>query len=171
MDTAPLREAYRRLLDAAATVTESGDALAPEPGEWHAEQVLAHVSLVTAVTVASAAEIAAATNTTYDNRVAQDTWTVGRVVTQAGGADGLRNRVRAQADALCALGAALSDAELDVQVPTLLLSRDALMVDQLVPLRGLFTGLADQEIPGHTRQLLALLGDQAPVGENGTQIH
>jgi hypothetical protein len=32
-----------------------------------------------------------------------------------------------------------------------------------VPLRGLFGGLADIEIPNHTRQLLALLPEEAAV--------
>jgi hypothetical protein len=44
-------------------------------------------------------------------------------------------------------------------VPTLLLSHDTLLVDQPVPLRDLITGLAEVELPGHTKQLLALLPD------------
>lgn len=49
MDTTPLRDAYRALLDAAGTVAEFGDTTpAPPPGEWDADQILAHVSLVNA---------------------------------------------------------------------------------------------------------------------------
>lgn len=36
----------------------------------------AHVSLVTATTVAAVARVVAGTNTTYDNRTAFDTWTI-----------------------------------------------------------------------------------------------
>jgi hypothetical protein len=41
-------------------------------------------------------------------------------------------------------------------VPALLLSHDTALVNQPVPLRELITGLAEVELPGHTRQLLAL---------------
>ncbi|MEU1724735.1 hypothetical protein ACNF49_08595 [Actinomadura sp. ATCC 39365] len=159
LDTIPLRDAYRALLDAAATVADSGDGgTVPPAGEWTADQILAHVAIVTATTIAAASSVASAANTTYDNRTAQDTWTIERVIARAGGNAGLRERVRRQGDALCALGGpALSEAELDTPVPTLLLSNGTVLVDQLVPLRDLITGLADVELPAHTAQLLALL--------------
>ncbi|MGP3915227.1 hypothetical protein [Nonomuraea sp. 10N515B] len=163
LDTTPLRNAYRALLDAAATLADSGDTSpAPPAGEWNADQILAHVAIVTATTIAAAASVASATNATYDNRIAQDTWTIERVIARAGGNAGLRERVRLQGDALCALGGpALSEAELGTPVPTLLLSNGTVLVDQLVPLRDLITGLADVELPTHTKQLLALLPDGA----------
>jgi hypothetical protein len=158
MDTAPLRDAYRTLLEAAATVAESGDTSAPPAGEWNADQILAHVAIVTATTIAAATCVASGANTTYDNRVASDTWTIDRVIARAGGNAGLRERIRQQGEALCALGGpALSEAELDTPVPALLLSNDKVLVDQPVPLRDLIMGLADAELPGHAKQLLALL--------------
>ena len=157
LDTAPLRDAYRALLDAAATVAGSGDPV-PPPGEWNAERILAHVVLINAATITAVSSAAAGTITTYDNRPAQDAWTLDRVITLAGGDAGLRDRIRVQADALCALGGPmLSETELDTPVPTLLLSSGEVMVDQPMPLRDLVTGLAEVELPGHTRQLLALL--------------
>ena len=186
LDTAPLRDAYRALLDAAAVVGRlgrsvfSGSPTGPHPpplppslapaarsspippaGEWNADQVLAHVAIVTAATVVAASSVAAGANTTYDNRVALDAWTIERLIARAGGNAGLRDRVRRQGESLCALGPALSEAELDTLVPTLLLSRDTVLVDQLVPLRELITGLAEVELPTHTRQLLSLLPDGA----------
>ncbi len=163
MDTTPLRDAYRALLDAAATVAGSGDASpVPPAGEWNAGQILAHVSLVSAATIAAASAIASGANTTYDNRTALDTWTIGRVIALAGGNAGLQDRIARQGDALCALGGpVLSEAELDTLVPTLLLSNDTVLVDQPMSLRDLITGLADTELPGHTKQLLALLPDGA----------
>jgi hypothetical protein len=157
MDTTPLRNAYRTLLDAAATVADAGDTNAPPAGEWNSDQILAHVALVTATTSTAASCVAAGANTTYDNRTALDTWTIDRVIANAGGNAGLRERIRLQGDALCALGPALSEAELATLVPTLLLSHDTVLVDQPVPLRDLIAGLADVELPGHTTQLLALL--------------
>jgi hypothetical protein len=158
MDTAPLRDAYRALLEAAATVADSDDTIAPPAGEWNADQILAHVAILTATTIAAASSVASGANTTYDNRVALDTWTIGRVIAHAGGNAGLRERIRGQGEALCALGGpALSEAELDTLVPTLLLSGDKVLVDQPMRLRDLVLGLADAELPGHTKQLLALL--------------
>jgi hypothetical protein len=158
MDTAPLRAAYRALLEAADTVAESGRAKPSPAGEWNADQILAHVAILTAATIAAASSVASGANTTYDNRLAQDSWTIDRLIANAGGNVGLRERIRAQGEALCALGGpALSEAELDTLVPTLLLSNDKVLVDQPMRLRDLVTGLADAELPGHTKQLLALL--------------
>ena len=164
MDTTPLRHAYHALLDAAATVAESDTSPVPPSGEWNADQVLAHVALVGAATITAASSVASGAITTYDNRLAQDTWTIGRVIAVGGGNAGLRERIRLQGDALCALGGpALSEAELDTLVPTLLLSKDTVLVDQPLPLRDIITGLAQVELPGHTAQLLALLPGGAPT--------
>jgi len=158
MDTTPLRDAYRALLDAAATVAGSDDRKAPPAGEWNADQILAHVAVVNATTIAAAACVASGANTTYDNRTAHDTWTLDRVITNAGGNAGLRERIRLQGEALCMLGGpVLSEAELATLVPTLLLSHGTVLVDQPMPLRDLIGGLAEAELPGHTKQLLALL--------------
>ncbi|MEU6069759.1 hypothetical protein ABZ864_36270 [Streptomyces sp. NPDC047082] len=163
MDITPLRDAYRALLDAAATVADAADpSPVPPVGEWNADQILAHVAIINAATIATVSAVASGAHTTYDNRIALDTWTIQRVIARAGGNAGLRDRIRVQGDALCVLGGPmLSEAELDTLVPTLLLSDDTLMVDQPMPLRDLITGLAEVELPGHTRQLLSLLPDGA----------
>jgi hypothetical protein len=167
MDTTGLRGAYSALLDAAATVADSGDpGPLPRAGEWNADQILAHVAIINAATIAAVSAISSGANTTYDNRIALDTWTIERLIALAGGNAGLRDRIRLQADALCTLGGPmLSDDELNTLVPTRLLSNDAVLVDQPVPLRDLLTGLAAAELPGHTEQLLNLLpaGTQAGV--------
>jgi hypothetical protein len=157
MDTTPLRAAYRTLLEAAATVTGAGVPTDPPPGEWTADQIMAHVAVVTDTTIAAASQVAAGENTTYDNRISQDPWTLDRVIDRAGGSAGLQERVRAHGEVLCTLASALSDAELDTPVPTLLLSNREVLVDQPVPLRDLVGGLADAELPGHAKQLMALL--------------
>lgn len=177
LDTTPLRDAYRALLDAAVTVADAGDAGDARPaapdGEWTADQILAHVALIGAGTIAAVAAITAGSNTTYDNRLSADPWTIEHLITLAGGGAGLRDRIGRQADALCALagtglsepgpsglglsGSGLSEAELATMVPARLLSGDTLLLDQPVSLRDILTGLAEQELPGHVQQLLALL--------------
>jgi hypothetical protein len=166
LDTAPLRDAYRALLDTAAAVACTADpGPIPPASEWNADQILAHVAIVTATTIATVSAIASGTSATYDNRIALDTWTIERLIARAGGNAGLRDRVRRQGDCLCALGGpALSEAELGTLVPTLLLSNGTVLVDQLVPLRELVTALADVELPAHARQLLSLLPDAARAG-------
>jgi hypothetical protein len=146
MDTEPLRQAYDALLTAEAPAT-------PAPGEWNTAQILAHVSLVSAATIGTVTAVASAAVSTYDNRVSQDPWTLERVGTLAGGEAGLRTRIRAQAQALCALAATLSEAELATTVPSLLLSNGTCLVDQPLALRDILTGLAAVELPGHTAQL------------------
>ena len=158
MDTSPLRHAYSVFLDAATAVAGSGDTSpVPPAGEWNADQILAHVSLISAATIAAVSAVASGADTTYDNRTALDTRTIERVIALADGNAGLQDRIRRQGDALCTLGGpVLSEAELDTLVPTLLLSNGTVLVDQPMSLRDLITGLADVELPGHTKQLLAL---------------
>ena len=158
MDTTPLRDAYRALLDAAATVTDAGERPVPPTGEWNADQILAHVSLINAATIAAVSAVTSGAHTTYDNRLALDAWTIERVIALSGGTTGLRDRIRHQGNALCELGGAmLSETELDTLVPARLLSNNTVLLDQPLPLRDLITGLAEMELPGHTHQLLALL--------------
>jgi hypothetical protein len=144
MDTTSLRYAYDALLDAAATVAGSKDSMSfPLPGEWNADQILAHVAVIDVTTIAAVSAIASGTIATYDNGIAQDTWTMELITALAGGNVGLRDRIRIQGDALCALGGPmLSDAEVDTPIATRLLSNDTLLVDQPMPLRDLITALA-----------------------------
>ncbi|MDL4815620.1 hypothetical protein [Actinomadura opuntiae] len=158
MDITPLQDAYRTLLDAAAKVADAAVDVVPPPGEWDADQILAHVTIINGVTIAAVAAVASGMNATYDNRIAQDAWTIDRAIAAAGGNAGLRDRIRLKGEALCVLaGPMLSDGELETVVPTRLVSNGALLVDQPVPLRELITGLAENELPGHAAQLLALL--------------
>jgi hypothetical protein len=57
----------------------------------------------------------------------------------------------------------LSETELNTSVPTLLLSNGKVGLDQPTSLRDILNGIAEQELPGHTRQLLALLPAHAPA--------
>ncbi|NBE83000.1 hypothetical protein [Micromonospora rubida] len=146
MNTDPLRQAYDALLAANPRAV-------PPPGEWNTEQILAHVSLVSAATISTVVAVASGTISTYDNRPSQDPWTLERVIALAGGETGLRERIRAQGEALCALAGVLSEAELTTKVPALLLSNGACLVDQPLSLGDILAGIADAELPGHTKQL------------------
>jgi hypothetical protein len=146
MDLDPLRQAYAALLDTAPRAV-------PPPGEWNTKQILAHVSLVSAATISAVAAVASGAVSTYDNRPSQDPWTLDRVITLTGGEAALRQRIRAQGEALCGLAAVLSEAELTATVPALLLSGGRCLVDQPLSLGDILAGLAEVELPGHAKQL------------------
>lgn len=162
MDTTALREAYRTLLDAASDVASAATEPIPPAGEWDADQILAHVVIIDAATISTTSDVLSCAHATYDNRVSQDAWTLSHIVEVTGGNVGLRERIRAQGEALCALaGPTLSEIEADTLVPTRLVSKDAILVDQPMSLRDILTGLADVELPGHAAQLRALLSEGA----------
>ncbi len=157
MDSTSLRLAYAAFLEAAETVAGAGtDATAP-PGEWDAEQQLAHVASVDAALLAVAYTVAAGGEATYDNRVSLDPCNLERISARAGGQAQLRQRIGGQGHALCTIAEQLSDDELGRSIPTLLLSGDTLLVNQPVSLRDLITGIAEDHLPRNTRQMLDLL--------------
>ncbi len=156
MDSTSLRLAYAGLLEAAENVTEAGAGTTPPPGEWDAHQLLAHLVSVDAGVLAVVCSVAAGGQATFDNRLSLDPWNLGRINERAGGQAQARQRIKVQGEALCALAEQLSEDELDQPIPTLLLSGHTLLVDQPVSLRDLICGLADDHLPRHTQQLLAL---------------
>jgi hypothetical protein len=157
MDTTQLRDAYSVLLDAAITVLGSDDrSLTPPAGEWDATQILAHIASVDAGVLATAYTVASGGQATFDNSASLDIATLERVAATTGDNAGLRDRIRRQGDALCMLAETMSEAELDTMVPTLLSSAGDVLLDQPVPLKALIMGLADDHLPRHTMQLLAL---------------
>jgi hypothetical protein len=163
MDSTPLRLAYTRLLAAAETVAAAGGGI-PEPGEWNADQLLAHLVSVDAGILAVACSVAAGGQATFDNRLSLDPWNLALISERAGDQAQLRQRIRVQGEALCSLAEQLSEDELGQSIPTRLLSGNTLMVDQPVSLGDLIAGLADGHLPQHTLQLLALLQQDALLG-------
>ncbi|TFD05982.1 hypothetical protein [Cryobacterium sp. TMT1-66-1] len=66
------------------------------------------------------------------------------------------DHVRNQATILCDIADQLNDQTSSVLIPALLLSNDALVLDQPIPLASLIDGLAEDHVPVHTQQLLDL---------------
>jgi hypothetical protein len=152
MDTTALRDAYEALLDTAA-LPGLGE---PDDGGWNADLILAHLLSVDASVTAVALDVVAGRRPSFDNRVCLDTWNLRRIVAGHTGRADLVVHVRAQAGVLCDIADRLGEEDASVPVPTLLLSHDAVVLDQPVPLAGLIDGLAENHVPGHTRQLLDL---------------
>ena len=158
MDVSQIHDAHDRFLETAARVAEAGGSDLPSPtGEWNFDQIMAHVALVDAASLAVVSSVAAGVNTVFDNRVLLDQWTIEQVIARST-ATTLAGRIRSLQHALCAVaGDVLSDPELDTPVPSLLLSNDQLLVNEPTTVRALVDGLASNELPGHTEQLVALL--------------
>ncbi|MET8536464.1 hypothetical protein ABZV67_32465 [Streptomyces sp. NPDC005065] len=152
MDTTALRSAYDKLLDAAA-IPDLGDGA---DGGWSADRILAHLLSVDAATAAVALGVVAGSRPTFDNRISLDTWNLDRIIAEHSGRAELIDHVRSQAAVLCDIADQLNEKAAAVLVPTILLSNDALVLDQPVPVAGLIDGLAENHVPVHTQQLLDL---------------
>lgn len=152
MDTTALRDAYGTLLEAAA-LPDLGE---PDDGGWNADLILAHLLSVDASTAAVALSVVAGARPVFDNRICLDTWNLRRIIGEHAGRADLIAHVRGQAALLCDIADRLSEEAASVLVPSLLLSDDTVLLDRPVPLAALVDGLAENHVPGHTRQLLAL---------------
>ncbi|WP_327358883.1 hypothetical protein [Streptomyces sp. NBC_01304] len=152
MDTTALRSAYDRLLDAAA-LPGLGD---PDDGGWNADQILAHVLSVDAATASVALGVVSGARPTFDNRICLDAWNLDRIIAEHSGRAHLIEHVRSQAAVLCGVADQLHETAASTLVPAFLMSNDALVLDQPIPLASLIDGLAENHVPVHTQQLLDL---------------
>lgn len=150
MDTTALRAAYRDFLAAA----EHDGFDRPPPGEWTAEQLLAHVVATDTGITAIALAVAAGQRPTYDNHYALDGWNLARLAARP--RLELVNLVRRRGELLCHVAEDLDDAELRVPVHCLILSGGTVMADGPMPLGELINGIAAVHLPGHVAQLAAL---------------
>jgi hypothetical protein len=85
-----------------------------------------------------------------------DRWNLGRICAVAGGLDALIDLVDRRGQLLCRVAEELTDAELDVTVPTLIVSNDEVVLDGPLTVRNLIEGLGQVHLPRHAEQLAAL---------------
>jgi hypothetical protein len=152
MDTAELRNAYRVFL----ALARSGPFVSPPPGEWTAEQLLAHMIATDTAIAALALQVASGQRPAYDNRPSLDSWNLARIVAEAATLDALVGLLSRRGELVCAVADQLSQADLQVQVPVLILSNDQVVVDEPQPLSFLIDGLAQIHMPRHGDQLRSL---------------
>jgi hypothetical protein len=152
MDVTRLRKAHDDFLAVAA----AGGFGPPPAGEWDADRILAHVALGEMSGAAAALAIAAGQRAVYDNRPSLDEWNLQRVVREACAAGDMASLVRRYGDLLCDIAAGLTERELEVSLPVLILSKDQVLVDEPRPLRSLLTGLGEVHLPAHAEQLRGL---------------
>jgi hypothetical protein len=128
----------------------------PPPGEWDAGRLLAHLASTDASIASVALAVAAGQRPAYDNRPSLDDWNLQRIAAAAGSVPGLVRLLRGYGETLCGVATQLSEADLDVQVPVLIISKDQVVVDQPQSLRSLIDGNANVHLPLHAIQLRGL---------------
>lgn len=151
-DVDAIRMAYREFLDLA----EEGGFGAPPPGEWDAEHLLAHIAAGHAAIASTALAVASGQRPSYDNRPSLDEQNLRRVIASAGGLAGLVALVRRGGELFGEVAAQLTEADLAVSVPVLIVSNDEVVVDEPRPLRFLVEGVAHVHLPRHADQLRSL---------------
>ena len=117
---------------------------------------MAHLLSVDAAIAAVALGVVSGSRPSFDNRISLDAWNLDRIIADHSGRSDLIDQVRSQATILCDIADQLSDQASSVLIPALLLSNDALVLDQPIPLASLIDGLAEDHVPVHTQQLLDL---------------
>jgi hypothetical protein len=151
MDVSMMRKAHDGFLAVAA----AGGFGPPPAGEWDADRILAYVALGEMSGAAAALAIAAGQRVVYDNRSSLGEWNLQRPVREDPDLAGL---VRRYGELLCDIAAGLTDRDLDVSLPVLIVSKDQVVVDEPRPLRSLLAGLAEVHLPAHAEQLRGLRG-------------
>jgi hypothetical protein len=152
MDVTSMRQAREGFL----AVAEGGGFGPPPPGEWDADRILAHVATADLSGTAVALALAAGQRPAYDNRPSLDEWNLQRMIGKAGGTPGMIDLVRRYGDLLCQVAGDLTERDLEVSLPVLLISKDQVLVDEPRPLRSLLVGLSVAHLPPHADQLLSL---------------
>lgn len=152
IDVAALQAAHDDFLTAA----KDGGFGPPPAGEWDAERLLAHVALTDAHIAATALAILAGERPGYDNRVTLDEWNLSGVVERAGGLSSMIDFLRRQGRLFCDVAAELPEPVLSVQLPVLIVSGDAVVIDEPRTLETLVAGVGRTHLPLHAQQLASL---------------
>ena len=151
MEAAELRRAYEVLL----TEVEAGGFGPPPPGEFSAEQVVAHlVANDELLTEATEAVIAGAPWAYYDLESIHRPQ-LAALISECGGLDGLSTRLRATSQRLCALTERLGT-KAETPVDTHLREGSVLVIDESLPWGRTLDIHGRVHLPAHTEQLRAL---------------
>jgi hypothetical protein len=159
MDATDLQTALREFLGAAVT----GDFGDPSPGEWDAAHILAHVAAANLSIASTALAVAAGQRPANDNRATIDGWYLARAIARVETTADLVERVVRSTELLCSVAEQLDPDDLDVLVPTLIVSNDQTVLDQPIPLRSLIAGIGEIHLPRHADQLRSLIRCPAPA--------
>jgi len=126
---------------------------APPPGEWNADQVLAHLVTIDRMIAAGAAELLSGGVPVIDNRPTQSIAYLNAIVAAAGGRDYLLQMLDQAGREIGLLADQLTDTHRGTNVPTIVVDAGAVRVQQPRPFSVL---LEPGHIERHLEQLASL---------------
>jgi hypothetical protein len=151
MDAAELRRAYGVFL----TEVETGGFGAPPPGEWTADQLVAHIATNDELLVEATEAVVAGSPFAYYNHNAIHTPQLNELVAECGGLAGVTDRVRSSSRRLCDLVDQLG-AKSSTPVDTNIRDGEIIDIDEPLPWGRLIDIHARIHLPAHTNQLRSL---------------
>ncbi|HLN04698.1 MAG TPA: hypothetical protein VK217_00360 [Acidimicrobiales bacterium] len=126
---------------------------APRPGQWNADQVLAHLVAIDRMIAAAAAELLSGGIPVVDNRPAQSVAYLNAIVAAAGGRDDLLQTLDQAGREVALLADQLEDTHRGTNVPTIVVDAGAVRVQQPRPFSVL---LEPGHVVSHLEQLAGL---------------
>jgi hypothetical protein len=151
MDAAELRRAYEVLLAEA----EAGGFEPPPPGEWTAEQVVAHVAANDELLIAATEAVIAGSPYVCYNHDSIHRPQLDALVAECGGVAGLVARVRRSSGRLCGLVERLGVGS-ETSVDTNIRDGDEIVINEPLPWGRTLDIHGRLHLPWHTEQLRAL---------------
>jgi len=160
-DLAILGRAYEAFFAEAS----AGSFSAPPPGEWTAEQVVAHIAVNDDLLARVCRVLIHQGSPSLDNAIPNDRAVLDRLARRTGGLSELIELGRRRARVVQMLLGRLDAEQLDQLVPCHLIDGTEVVLDSSIPWQALAIGAqASYHLPLHTRQLAALRqGAQEPV--------
>ncbi|RVX39787.1 hypothetical protein EDD27_2160 [Nonomuraea polychroma] len=160
MDATALREAHANLLNVAEKCADQ-QRMAPPPGEWPAEFVLAHVAKNDALLADATELLIAGRALTFDNAEAIDEDVLLGIAAESGGWANLCALVKANGERLAQLTECLTPEQAATLVPSKIVDNGEVRLDSPVPWAQVLQINATFHVLAHTRQLEELF---SPLG-------
>ena len=157
MDSSALRAGYKEFLAEA----RAGGFGTPPPGEWTAEQVLAHIGSNDLRIADVLDSVASGTLTRFDNLRVIDASHLDAYVARHGDADALIAAIEESSAQVCDSVDRLDSELAAVPVPAKIVDAGHTVVEGPTPLGQLLTMQAGFHLPAHAAQLRALRPDEA----------
>jgi hypothetical protein len=153
MNTDELRRNYQAIVDL-ATASEFGP---PPPGEWNAEQIIAHLTANDGLLTVATTDVLARRPTAYDNALAIDTERLSALVRECAGRAGVVERLRTTSTRLADLAEQIDDDLATTMLHVHILDGTIVQVDQPLPVAALLRAQALVHLPAHLQQLQNLI--------------
>lgn len=151
METAELRRAYDVLL----AEVDAGSFGPPPPGEWTAEQVVAHVAANDELLIETTEAVIAGSPWSYYNHNALHNPELDALIAERGGLTGLAGAIRSSSQRLCDLTSRLG-VHGETLVHTLIRDGFEIRIDEPLPWGRVIDLHGRLHLPAHTKQLRAL---------------